>query len=84
MEEYDMTFASSLLLIAVGAILRFAVSVSTTGVNLHTVGVILMIVGGVGFLLSLFWTAVAAERSPNASPGSDLGRNVPSTERPRY
>jgi hypothetical protein len=28
---------------------------STTGVNIHTVGVILMIVGGVGAILSLLW-----------------------------
>jgi len=33
------------VVIAVGAILRFAVSVTTTGFNLHTIGLILMIVG---------------------------------------
>ena len=40
-----MTLGTSLFLIAVGAILRFAVHVHTKGFNLHTVGVILMIVG---------------------------------------
>ena len=50
-----MTLGTSLLLIAVGAILRFAVNVSTSGVNIHTVGVILMIVGVVGAILSLLW-----------------------------
>jgi uncharacterized membrane protein len=49
-------------LIAVGAVLRFAVTVSTSGINLHTVGVILMIVGVVGFIISLFWMAMAADR----------------------
>jgi hypothetical protein len=46
---------TSLLLIAVGAILRFAVSVTTSGFNIHTVGVILMIVGGVGLVISMFF-----------------------------
>ena len=52
-----MGLGTSLVLIAVGAILRFAVSVTTTGFNLHTIGVILMVVGAVGLLLSLvFWS----------------------------
>jgi Domain of unknown function (DUF6458) len=50
-----MTLGTSLLLIAVGAILRFAVNVSTSGFNIHTVGVILMIVGAIGAILSLIW-----------------------------
>jgi hypothetical protein len=46
----------SVFLFAVGAILAFAVNVTTTGVDLDAVGVILMIVGAVGFLASmLFW-----------------------------
>ena len=50
-----MGIETSLLLIAVGAILRFAVSVTTSGFNIHTIGVILMIVGGVGLVISLFF-----------------------------
>jgi hypothetical protein len=46
---------TSLLLIAVGAILKFAVTDSVSGVSLPTVGLILMIVGGVGLLISLIW-----------------------------
>jgi hypothetical protein len=53
-----MGFAMSILVIAVGAILRFAVSVTTTGFNLHTIGVILMIAGALGLLLSIvFWSS---------------------------
>jgi len=53
-----MGFSTSLILIAVGAILRFAVSVTTTGFNLHTIGLILIIVGIVSLLLSLiFWSS---------------------------
>ncbi|MFN2641384.1 MAG: DUF6458 family protein [Actinomycetota bacterium] len=47
----------SIFLVAVGAILAFAVDVNTRGVNVNTVGVILMIGGGIGLLLSmLFWS----------------------------
>jgi hypothetical protein len=46
---------TSILLIAVGAILRFAVSVTTSGFNVHTIGVILMIVGAVGLVISMFF-----------------------------
>ena len=46
----------SLILIAVGAVLAWAVNVDAEGVNLNTVGVILLIVGAVGLVLSLaFW-----------------------------
>jgi hypothetical protein len=50
-----MTIGAALLLIAVGAILRFAVqTVSTHGINLHTIGDILMLIGVVGLLLWVF------------------------------
>jgi hypothetical protein len=55
-----MGIGVSLFLIAVGAILSFAVDVTTNGIDLDTVGVILMIVGGVGLLMSLlFWSSFA-------------------------
>ena len=43
----------SILLIAVGAILAFAVSATTSGVNIHTVGWILMAAGLIGLVLSM-------------------------------
>jgi hypothetical protein len=53
-----MGISTSLVLIAVGAVLKWAVSATTSGVNLHTVGVVLMIVGAVGLVLSLiFWSS---------------------------
>jgi len=52
-----MGIGVSIFLIAVGAILAFAVDVATEGIDLNMVGVILMIVGGIGLLLSLlFWS----------------------------
>ena len=50
-----MTVGTSLFLIAVGAILRYAVTASVSGVSLATVGLILMIVGVVGLVISLFY-----------------------------
>jgi hypothetical protein len=53
-----MGIAVSLLLVAAGAILKFAVTATMSGVNLNTVGVVLMVVGAVGLLLSLiFWSS---------------------------
>jgi hypothetical protein len=50
----------SVFLIAVGAILAWAVEVDAEGINLDAVGVILMVVGGLGLLLSmLFWSSFA-------------------------
>jgi hypothetical protein len=49
-----MTIGAGLVLIAVGAILRFGVSTASThGIAVHTIGVILMIVGVLGVLLWL-------------------------------
>jgi hypothetical protein len=72
-----MAIGTSLLLIAIGAVLRFAVSVSTSGFNVHTIGVILMIVGGVGLLLSLLWMTVWAHRERPPTYGDP---RVPPTE----
>jgi hypothetical protein len=49
-----MTIGSSLLLIAVGAILKFAVTATVSGVDIQTVGLILMIVGGIGLCIGLY------------------------------
>ena len=51
-----MGFGTSLFLLAVGAILTFAVEADVQGFNLDAVGVILMIVGGIGLIASMiFW-----------------------------
>jgi hypothetical protein len=54
-----MGIGVSLLLIAVGAVITFAVHVSSgSSFNLHTVGVILLVVGAIGVVLSLiFWSS---------------------------
>ena len=48
-----MRIGSSLVLIAIGAILKFAVTTSVSGISLATVGVVLMVVGIVGLAISI-------------------------------
>jgi hypothetical protein len=55
-----MAAAISIFLITVGAILHFAVTKTVTGISLDTVGVILIIVGAGGLVISLF--TMASER----------------------
>ena len=50
-----MRISASLFLIAVGAILNFAVTRQLSGVNVNTVGVVLMVVGIIGLVLSLLF-----------------------------
>ena len=53
-----MGIGVSLILIAIGAILTWAVSATVSGIDLNTVGVILMVVGAAGALISLiFWSS---------------------------
>ena len=53
-----MGVATSIVVFAIGAILRFATTVQSSSFNVHTIGVILMVVGVVGFLASLvFWAS---------------------------
>ena len=59
-----MTIGAGLVLIAVGAILRFGIStVSTHGIAVHTIGDILMLVGVLGLLLWLVVWAPWGARS---------------------
>ncbi len=70
-----MGIGGSIILIAVGAVLRFAVEIhsriSGTAVNWDIVGDILMIVGGVGLVISLFWIAAASRRTSTVVDGND-------------
>jgi len=57
---------TSIFLIALGAILRYAVTADVEGINLDTAGLILMIVGVVGLLVSLLWATIWADRRRGA------------------
>jgi Domain of unknown function (DUF6458) len=71
-----MPLGTSIFLIAVGAILRYAVTATTSGISLPTVGLILMIVGIAGLVLSIIYMlswgsrrgAVVSERVVERDP----------------
>jgi hypothetical protein len=76
-----MGIGTSIFLIAVGAILKFAVTATVSGIELATVGTILIVVGVIGLLVSMLWLAQAGrsrggaverervvERDPYADP----------------
>jgi Domain of unknown function (DUF6458) len=58
-----VTLGTSLFLVAVGAILRYAVTATVSGIDLQTVGLILMIVGAIGAILSVIWMFFASRRN---------------------
>ena len=57
-----MTIGTSIFLIAVGAIIRYGLTFQVSGVSRPTIGLILMIAGVVGLILSLIYTATARRR----------------------
>jgi beta-lactamase regulating signal transducer with metallopeptidase domain len=63
-----MGIGTSIFLIAVGAILKFAVTASISGLEIATIGVILMVVGVIGLLISLFFLTQNRDRVVAAPP----------------
>jgi hypothetical protein len=73
-----MGITTSIIVFAVGAILRFATSVQSTNFNVHTIGVILMIVGVVGFVISIvFWASWGGFGGSHASRRTTVYRREP-------
>ena len=63
-----MSLGAGLFLIAVGAILKFAVTADLAGIDLQVVGVILMVIGVVGFAISMFLYLSARDRGDAPPP----------------
>jgi Domain of unknown function (DUF6458) len=57
-----MPAGGSIFLIAVGAILRYAVTATVSGISVRTVGLILIIAGILGLVLSLFYMLAWSQR----------------------
>jgi positive regulator of sigma E activity len=57
-----MTYGTALFLIAVGAILRFAVTADADGFDINTAGTILMVIGVIGLVLSFLYAAMWSRR----------------------
>jgi hypothetical protein len=76
-----MGISGSLILIAAGAILKWAVTATVSGVNLQTVGVILMVVGAVGLVLSLFFWSSWGGFGSSSSRSTTIVRDEPTSFR---
>ena len=64
-----MTIGIAILLIAVGAILRYAVTITVEGVEIGTVGLILMVAGIIGLVIALAVTFMGNDRrNPDEHP----------------
>lgn len=57
-----MSIAAAIFIIAIGAILRYATNINVQGVDFDTVGLILMIAGGAGLVLSFIYEAFWARK----------------------
>jgi hypothetical protein len=83
-----MTIAGGILLIAIGAILKFATNFHVEGISVDTVGVILMIAGAAGLILGFFQEAIWTDRARRREAGAAEQRDLAAQERrdlpPRY
>jgi Domain of unknown function (DUF6458) len=71
-EARSLSLGVSIFLLVVGAILTFAVNVTTSGFSINTVGVILMLAGALGVVLSLlFWSSFSPYRRGRTVAGGD-------------
>jgi Domain of unknown function (DUF6458) len=60
-----MSMGFSLFSIALGAILKFAVTAQVDGISISTIGVILMVVGAIGLIVSL-WMTMSGRAAPES------------------
>jgi Domain of unknown function (DUF6458) len=58
-----MTIGSSIVLIGIGAILKWAVTAHVSGINLQTAGTVLFVLGILGLLLSIAYTFMWSQRA---------------------
>ena len=72
-----MGIGVGLFLLAVGAILTFAVTATVSGIDVNTIGIILMIIGALGLLLSLlFWSSFSPYRREDRTVVRERERDV--------
>jgi hypothetical protein len=64
-----MYIGTSIFLIALGAILRYAVTGSVSGLDIQTAGLILLIVGVLGLVLSLLMMTLWSDRRRRPADG---------------
>jgi len=79
-----MRFGASLVLIAIGATLKFAVTKQVSGINLPVVGVVLMVVGVIGLVLTLILMSVRRRSDVVVHPGRTTYVEPANAVDPRY
>ncbi len=79
-----MGLGTSIVLIAIGAILRYAVTFEVVGVDIQVVGTILLIIGILGLVISLIFMFVGTGRSDRAEGASYDPRYRDPRYRDRY
>ncbi len=70
-----MGIGTSILLIAIGAILKYAINADIEGVEIDTVGTILLIIGIIGLLIAVLYTFVLSDRRSGREPVDDVPRD---------
>jgi hypothetical protein len=73
-----MTIGSSIVLMAIGAILKWAVTAHVSGINLQTAGTVLFVLGILGLILSVLYTFVWS-RQNRSTTGSYVPRDEQTT-----
>ncbi len=77
-----MGYGVSIFFLAVGAVLTWAVNATVEGIEIQTIGVILMAVGGVGLVFSLlFWSSFSERRRGDLVVERDVVRGDTVVER---
>ena len=79
-----MGISLSILMIAVGAILAWAVNAEVSGIDVQAAGVILVVVGVIGFIASLvFWSSWGGFGNRDASGAGGQNTTIVEGDRPR-
>jgi membrane protein implicated in regulation of membrane protease activity len=79
-----MTIGTSIFLIALGAILAFAVNATVAGFSIQTAGVILMVAGVVGLVIGLFLLNTRRARPAERTVYEDQTGRTVYEDRPQY
>ena len=74
-----MTYGTSLVLIAVGAILKWAVTAHVSGINLQTAGTVLFVLGILGLILSVLYTFVWSRQHRSTTTRTYVPRDEQTT-----
>jgi Domain of unknown function (DUF6458) len=74
-----MTIGSSIVLMAIGAILKWAVTAHVSGINLQTAGTVLFVLGILGLILSVLYTFVWSRSTRTATTRTNVPRDEQTT-----